>query len=56
MNQGSIMNDMSNEDTTPAVDGPAEDLNIGAIEESDRKKRDLSDMMAPVNGGLHSDV
>ena len=56
MNQGSIVDYVSNQNTTPAVDGSTEDLNISAIEETDRKKRDLGDMMAPVNGELRSDV
>ena len=46
------MGDSEESDTTPEVSWPTEDLNVDAIEESDRKKRGLSDLLDTVNGGL----
>ncbi|KAI0239587.1 hypothetical protein LSAT2_009687 [Lamellibrachia satsuma] len=47
--QGNFMGSSKESDTTPAVSRPTEDLNIDAIEESDRKKRGLSDFLDTVN-------
>ncbi|KAI0234744.1 hypothetical protein LSAT2_014923 [Lamellibrachia satsuma] len=48
-NQGHFMKGLEESDTTPEVSGQNEDLNIDAIEESDRKKRGLSDLLDTVN-------
>ena len=39
-----------NNDTTPAIDGTAANLDIGAIEDNDREKRGVDGLLDKVNG------
>ena len=38
------------EDTTPVIGGTTEDLDVDAIEDSDRKKRGTSELVDKING------
>ena len=43
-------------DTTPPIDGTTEDLNVDVIEESDRKKRGISEYKDKINGNLQNSL
>ena len=50
VSQGTVLGLLMRDNTTPALNGMIEDLDVGAIEESDRKKRGTSELVDKLNG------
>ena len=44
------------DDTTPAINGPTDDVDVSAMDDSDRKKRGVSDLIDKVNGKMWNKI
>ncbi|KAI0212799.1 hypothetical protein LSAT2_002241 [Lamellibrachia satsuma] len=56
ISQGTVLGMTKQDDTTPAVNGPTDDVDVSAMDDSDRKKRGVSDLIDKVNGKMWNKI